>query len=59
MVKGSTLDLAASCEFLVVLLNGGLAAGTWDEPCTECTPFVVGYGLYRELEILNDFCWEV
>ena len=39
-VEESTLDLAASCEFLVVRLNGGLAAGTLDEPCTVCALLV-------------------
>ena len=55
-VEESTLDLAAPCEFLVVRLNGGFAAGTLDEPCTDCALLVVAFACVGfGLEILNDF----
>jgi len=48
-VEESTLDLAAPCEFLVVRLNGGFAAG-W-RLVLWMNLACVGFGL----EILNDF----
>jgi hypothetical protein len=51
-----TLILAACCEFFVVLLNGGFAGRSWDDPCPGCAPFEFARALLGfELEILNNF----
>lgn len=51
-----TLVLAASCEFLVVLSNGGFAGSAWEDPCLDCAPFEFARALLGfELEILNNF----
>src|SRR6266700_4119452 len=58
-VEESMPDLTASCEFLVVRLNGGFAACTLEEPCTVCV-FLVAFACEGVgLEILTTSLFEI
>src|SRR6267378_517911 len=58
-VEESMPDLTASCEFLVVRLNGGFAACTLEEPCTVCA-FLVAFACEGVgLEILTTSLFEI
>ena len=58
-VEESMPDLTASCEFLVVRLNGGFAACTLEEPCTVCVFFVAFACEGVGLEILTTSLFEI
>src|SRR6267378_8714 len=58
-VEESMPDLTASCEFLVVRLNGGFAACTLEEPCTVCA-FLVAFACEGVgLEILTTSLFDI